>query len=305
MKTTAKTDIVNYVLGLFATLVLLLSWPRGKKGGPQKWTKIMAQDMADPAYLQKLAEGNIGVIMGPASGGIGSFDWDDDQLAEEFLTLNPDLRETLRTRGARGCNIWFYPQGKVPATCKLMRDGQAVGEWRWEGCQTIIAGEHPSGGLYGFLNAVKAIRYAFEEIKLPAGVTAKFLKATPSDAIAISEQQTTEELIHRPQSVVCSVSVSVNGGEGNGDLDEEIIETLLEGTIPTKQHENHDLLFTLGRRARVFEVGRPPLGEAGLQVIFSAWHERANGYLRPDQTWDEYYQEKESNYSLVCFVVMG
>jgi hypothetical protein len=38
MKTTAKTDIVNYVLGLFATLVLLLSWPRGKKGGPQKWT---------------------------------------------------------------------------------------------------------------------------------------------------------------------------------------------------------------------------------------------------------------------------
>jgi hypothetical protein len=93
MKTTAKTDIVNYVLGLFATLVLLVSWPRGKKGGPQKWTKITAQDMADPAYLARLAEGNIGVIMGPASGGIGSFDWDDDQLAEEFLALNPDLRK--------------------------------------------------------------------------------------------------------------------------------------------------------------------------------------------------------------------
>ena len=60
MKTTAKTDIVNYVLGLFATLVLRVSWPRGKKGGPQKWTKITAQDMADPAHLQKLAEGNIG-----------------------------------------------------------------------------------------------------------------------------------------------------------------------------------------------------------------------------------------------------
>jgi hypothetical protein len=49
--------------------------------------------MADPAYLARLAEGNIGVIMGPASGGIGSFDWDDDQLAEEFLALNPDLRK--------------------------------------------------------------------------------------------------------------------------------------------------------------------------------------------------------------------
>jgi hypothetical protein len=59
MKTTAKTDIVNYVLGLFATLVLLVAWPRGKKGGPQKWTKITAQDMADPAYLQKLAEASV------------------------------------------------------------------------------------------------------------------------------------------------------------------------------------------------------------------------------------------------------
>ena len=55
MQTTAKTDIVNYVLGLFATAVLLVAWPRGKKGSPQKWTKITAQDMADPAYLQKLA----------------------------------------------------------------------------------------------------------------------------------------------------------------------------------------------------------------------------------------------------------
>ena len=32
MKTAAKTDIVNYVLGLFATAVLLVAWPRGKKG---------------------------------------------------------------------------------------------------------------------------------------------------------------------------------------------------------------------------------------------------------------------------------
>ena len=66
--------MVNYALGLFATLVLLVSWPRGKKGGKQKWTKITAQDMADPAYLEKLAEGNIGVILGPASGGIASID---------------------------------------------------------------------------------------------------------------------------------------------------------------------------------------------------------------------------------------
>jgi hypothetical protein len=49
MKTTAKTDIVNYVLGLFATLVLLVAWPSGIKGGKKKWNLVTAQDMADPA----------------------------------------------------------------------------------------------------------------------------------------------------------------------------------------------------------------------------------------------------------------
>jgi hypothetical protein len=110
MKTVEKTDIVAYLLSLFSTAVLLVAWPSGKKGCKGvKWSQVSARDMADPAYLQKLPQGNIGVIMGPASGGIGSLDLDDDQLAEEFLVLNPDLRETLRTRGARGCNIWFYP----------------------------------------------------------------------------------------------------------------------------------------------------------------------------------------------------
>jgi hypothetical protein len=292
MKTTAKTDIVDYVLGLFATLVLLLSWPRGKKGGPQKWTKITAKDMADPAYLEKLAEGNIGVIMGPASGGIGSFDWDVDQLAEEFLALNPDLRETLRTRGARGCNIWFYPDGQVPASCKLMRDGQSVGEWRWKGCQTIIWGVHPSGVLYSFQNATQAIRYPFQKIQFPPGVTAKFIHPS-GDSIVVPVEQDTEELMDRPQSVVlcaplCPSVLSVV----NGVMDEQTLETLLAGTIPTKRHGNHELLFTLARRVKAFEQGQPaPLKEGELQAIFSLWHDRANGYLRADQTWDEYYQE--------------
>jgi hypothetical protein len=106
MKTTEIKDPVNFLLGLFTTAVLLVSWPRGKKGCKgTDFTKVTALDMADPEYLARLAQGNIGVVQGEASGGIGSIDIDDDAGAEEFLTLNPDLRETLRTRGARGCNI--------------------------------------------------------------------------------------------------------------------------------------------------------------------------------------------------------
>lgn len=293
MKTTEIKDPVNFLLGLFTTAVLLVAWPRGKKGCKgTDFTKVTAQDIQDSKYLDRLAQGNIGVVQGEASGGIGSIDIDDDAGAEEFLTLNPDLRETLRTRGARGCNVWFYPTGDhVPASGKFKRHGQPWGEWRFNGCQTIIAGVHPSGEPYTILNAVQAIRYPFEKIQFPAGVTAKFIPSL-GDSI-IPDQQITEELMHTPQTVVCALSsVSVNRKERNGALDQETIETLLAGTVPTKSHENHDLLFTLGRRVRVFEAGRPaPLSEAELQVIFSAWHDRANGYLRPDQTWDEYYQE--------------
>ncbi len=128
MKTTQIPNIVSYVLGLFDTLVMLVAWPIGKKGCKgNEWTKISLNDMMDPEYRRKLAEGNIGLVQGEPSGGVGSFDIDDDDGPEEFLTLNPDFRETLRTRGARGCNIWFYPEGDVPRSCRLKRDGHPRG----------------------------------------------------------------------------------------------------------------------------------------------------------------------------------
>jgi len=125
MKTTEIKNIVSFVLGLFDTLVLLVAWPSGKKGCKGvDFTKITLKDMTDPAYREKLAQGNIGVVQGEASGGIASIDIDDDAGAVEFLALNPDLQETLRTRGARGCNVWFYPEGdKVPHSCKFKRNG--------------------------------------------------------------------------------------------------------------------------------------------------------------------------------------
>lgn len=102
MKTTEIKNIVSYVLGLFDTLVLLVAWPSGIKGGKGvDFRKVSLKDMADPEYRRRLAEGNIGVVQGEASGGIASIDIDDDAGAEEFLALNPDLKETLRTRGAR------------------------------------------------------------------------------------------------------------------------------------------------------------------------------------------------------------
>ena len=127
MKTNKQGDVVSYLLALFQSVVLLVAWPSGKKGCKGvDFTQVTLRDMLDLEYRRKLAEGNIGVVQGEASGGIGSIDTDDDAGADEFLALNPGLRETLRSRGARGCNVWFYPEGDhVPASCNLKRDGQA------------------------------------------------------------------------------------------------------------------------------------------------------------------------------------
>ena len=301
MKTTEIKDIVGYLLGLFSSLVLLVAWPSGKKGCKGvDFTKITLKDMIDPEYRRRLAEGNIGVVQGEASGGIGSIDIDDDAGAEEFLALNPDLRETLRSRGARGCNVWFYPLGgHVPGSCRLKREGKPWGEWRFNGNQTIIAGIHPSGEPYTILCATPAIRYPFDRIKFPPGLTAQFIRSTapvttpasitPDQQTTVTDQQTTE-----PQSVVlCSpLCPCVYSGGVVEELDKETLETLLAGTIPTEQHNNHERLFTLARRVKAFAMGRPaPLSEADLRAIFSIWYERAVGFLRADQAWDEYYDE--------------
>jgi hypothetical protein len=105
MKTTAKMDIVNYLLGLFATAVLLVAWPRGKKGCKGvKWSQVTLQDMMDPGYLDELAEGNIGVILGPASGGIASIDIDDD---------HSKCQSSLLTQSGEFGRVGYAPQVTV------------------------------------------------------------------------------------------------------------------------------------------------------------------------------------------------
>jgi hypothetical protein len=233
---TKQGDIVSYLLALFQSMVLLVAWPSGKKGCKgTDFTKVSLTDMMDPEYRRKLAQGNIGVVQGDASGGIGSIDIDDDQGAEEFLALNPDLKETLRSRGARGCNVWFYPDGgEVPRSGRLKRHGQAWGEWRYNGCQTIIAGIHPSGVPYTLPCAKPAIRYPFDKIKFRAGVTGRFIR-TPDIFVPPSitpEAQTTEQQTHRPQSVVLCEPLcpSVYSQEGNGGLEMATVETLIKGS---------------------------------------------------------------------------
>ena len=75
--------------------------------------------MSEPVYLKRLSRGNIGVLLGKPSSGLCSIDIDADDQLEPFLDLNPKLRESFRTRGARGANVWVQVLGPYPRLTTL------------------------------------------------------------------------------------------------------------------------------------------------------------------------------------------
>lgn len=84
-----------------------------------EWQRTTFEATQQPDYQLRVHtaldhRGNIGVLLGPPSGNLAAIDLDDDALVEEFLALNPALKETLRSRGARGCQLWIRMLGNYP-----------------------------------------------------------------------------------------------------------------------------------------------------------------------------------------------
>jgi P4 family phage/plasmid primase-like protien len=154
-------------LGADAVLLPLLP---GRKGCVLPgWTKITWAATQTPAYQSELAAGDLAVLLGNQGNGICTLDLDDDKAVDEFLALNPKLVGTLRTRGARGCNLWFRINGPIPKSGPLLCDDKQVGEWRADGNATKIWGTHPDTGLpYTWLVAAAPLTVSFDEIVWPS-----------------------------------------------------------------------------------------------------------------------------------------
>jgi hypothetical protein len=169
--------IVAKLQALIGRNVLLLHWPLGSKGARRKWKHLTLDVMSDPSYLAKLGTGNIGVAQGDVSNGLCSIDLDIDDEVEGFLALNPKLTTSLRTKGERGCNVWFRVTGESHRTIKIKtNDGGNWGEFRANGSQTIIYGRHPSGCDYRFLVEAPPAEISISEIVWLARVVDPFSK---------------------------------------------------------------------------------------------------------------------------------
>ena len=164
-------DAVLRILALLGDVVLVPVRPLTKKPIGTGWQRRTRDSMKDRAYLGSFAGKNIGVLLGKASGGLCTIDIDQDTDVEPFLVRNPRLRDSMRTKRIRGCNIWFFVDGECPLSTRL-----PFGEWRADGNQTVIYGraiDKAKGETepteYKFLNEVPPIRMRFSEIVFPKG----------------------------------------------------------------------------------------------------------------------------------------
>jgi hypothetical protein len=166
------SDPVPELLELLGPVVLI-GWPKGSKGTDQKWGHLTLEDMT-PQHLGKLKDGNIGVALGEVSGGLCAIDCDRDDFAEAFLAVNPALAGTLQTHGARGRVFWVRFHGVYPKqTIKFKNDsGEAIGEFRSNGAQSIVWGIHPDTQKpYEFVVKKPALRIEFGSIRWPADIS--------------------------------------------------------------------------------------------------------------------------------------
>ena len=186
---------IQNIYSLLGAETVLLQSRKGTKFPVAKgWQSTTFEATQSEDYQAQLAQGNVGVLLGEASGGLCAIDIDHDDLMEEFFTLNAGLRDTLITRGERGVQVWVRCLRDSEAELRGMDSwpklyplkfgdrytesttgtGEKVpvcfGEWRADGGQSIVYGTHPSGCNYSMFNESPVREVYFREIEWPAGL---------------------------------------------------------------------------------------------------------------------------------------
>ena len=160
------------ILQALGRKAVLLPIREGSKATMVKgWPEKTFEDTQIPSY-QNLLEGAsaIAVSLGAPSGGLCSIDFDCEEAMRVFLRVNPFLKETLRTKGRRGANLWITITGNIPPLAHFKdSNGNSLGEWRSDRSYTIISGKHPTGIEYQTIIAAKPLKIPFEEITWPDG----------------------------------------------------------------------------------------------------------------------------------------
>ena len=282
-----QTDRVAELRELLGYDVLLLHWPAGSKGTARRWKHLTADSMNHPEYLTKLAAGNIGVALGSVSGGLCAIDLDRDELIQPFITANPALADTLQTHGARGRVFWVRIDGDYDASRTLTTaDDKPCGEWRADGCQSIISGTHPDTGAdYRIVVRQPPVEIAYSEINF-SSINQPLKKTTTAEGEAkpreIGNFAQPLQSLQSPLLLRNSVTPSLCQ-----------IADAVKMALPEVEHANHSSLWVMARAVRTLEAQGIIAGRAHVISAFDQWYQQAKsrGVLRTGQSRDKYLLE--------------
>jgi len=226
-----------------------------------------------------LHRGNIGVALGEKSGGLCAVDFDHEDLAKDFLAVNPHLKHTLQTHGARGRVFWIRFKGPYPQRTSYLEthSGEHVGEFRSNGSQSIVWGIHPDTQKpYIFTMPRPALVVEFSSIAWPTKIA--------TIPLCTEETEETEE----PEETEDTEDTEVMRGWVFGV---QTVEDALRVSVPSRVHENNALLFTLARAVKALEEQGDKFSPSKLKDVFDRWHARAMKFLRPELTKEDYLME--------------
>jgi hypothetical protein len=165
-----RVNPAEILMRLGVNAVLLPIKRRTKYPNRKEWQMLSYADTQTEKYQRSLKNAPaIGVLLGSASGGLCSIDFDDDDFLNRFSEMNPELSGTLTTKARRGGNLWMVLEDHPPPTRNLVFQGKKVGEFRSDKSQTIIAGMHPDGFTYRRLVDAPPLRIPYSEIRWPEG----------------------------------------------------------------------------------------------------------------------------------------
>lgn len=255
---------------------VFIGWPKGVKGVRKKWGHLRLADMT-PKYLAALKDGNIGVALGEVSSGLCAVDIDHDPLVGSFLAVNPHLEGTLSTHGSRGRVFWVrfssdYPRRTVKLTTHA---GEAVGEFRSNGSQSIIWGIHPETRKpYEFVVRRPAAVVEFQSVQWPTAISTPPTLQRDRDTDVVS--------VNSVSLSALSLCLSVKS-----------VAQAVENALPDRVHTNNAYLFRLARALKALEVGTGPSSHQQRMEAFNLWYAEADArhLLRQDQSRDEYLVE--------------
>ena len=126
-------------------------------------------------------ETNIAVYLGQASGGLCAIDFDADEDLAAFLSVNPQLGDTTRSRGSRGGMVWLRIKGDYPESCNPEHKRF---EWRADNRLSTIYGRHAKGMDYALVVDAAPVTVPFASIGWPADWELPWVNQAGEDAAA-------------------------------------------------------------------------------------------------------------------------